>query len=257
MGKGYETALPASTQILLTKTDFALTTPYATLANILFFLKGYRRMPSNVTALYTLRPLEKADLASVARWFQDVEDLASFDRNSRVPYDISSCERHWYSSGNPENVGRKCWFAIASETLEIIGIIGLEDISSVNRDAVIPLYVEKSTRRKGVGIRASALMLDFAFRQLGLQRVTTYYRADNIGSRDLTTQAGFKIEGTMRKSWFADGTFHDTLLVAILKDEWTARRDVLARGLGSETIVTLGSARSSKWTWPPQDPVSG
>jgi RimJ/RimL family protein N-acetyltransferase len=211
-------------------------------------------MPDIIKNTYTLRPLEKADLASVALWFQDVGDLALFDRSSRVPYNLSSCEKHWDTTGNIETAGGKCWFAITAESTEVVGIVGLEGISPINRDAVIPLFVERSNRKKGVGIRASALMLDFAFRQLGLQRVTSYYRADNIGTRDLTTKAGFEIEGKMRRSWFADGTFHDTIVVAILKDEWLARRSVLAEKLSSETVVAFGSAG---WTWPPQDPAHG
>jgi len=213
-------------------------------------------MPDTISELYGLRSLEKADLASVVGWFQDVGDLAVFDRSARVPYDLPACERHWDTAGNADTTSGKCWFAITSAAREVVGIIGLEGISSINRDAVIPLYVDKPMRKKGIGIRAAALLLDFAFRQLGLQRVTSYYRADNLGSQCLTRQAGFKIEGTMRQSWFADGTFHDMIVVGILQDEWMARREALAAELGSETVIAFGGAASSRWSWPPQDPGS-
>lgn len=211
-------------------------------------------MPDNTQKSYSLRPLEKADLVCVARWFQDVGDLAVFDRGARVPYDLPTCERLWNMSGNTDDAGEKCWFAITSEAVEVIGIVGLERISHVNRDAVIALYVDPSNRRTGIGIRASTLMLDFAFRQLGLNRVTSFYRADNTGSRDLTARAGFTIEGTMRKAWFADGIFHDMVVVGILADEWTGIRAVLADDLDSDTVIAFGDTTTSRYTWPPSAP---
>jgi len=209
-------------------------------------------MPDNNIDLFSLRPLEKADLTFISSWFQDVSDLAVFDRSSRIPYDLIACERLWALSGKTDDSGEKCWFAITSDATEVIGIVGLEGISSVNRDAVVALYVDQPNRRKGIGIRAATLMLDFAFRQLGLNRVTSYYRADNVSSRDLTRQAGFEIEGTMRQAWFADGTFHDMIVVGLLADDWASRRDTLADELGSETIVAFGDPVTSASTWPPK-----
>jgi len=211
-------------------------------------------MSDKTTISYSLRPLEKADLVFVARWFQDPGDLAVFDRGSRVPYDLPTCERHWNISGNTGDAGEKCWFAMISDAMEVIGIVGLERISYINRDAVVALYVDQSVRRKGIGIRASTMMLDFAFRQLGLNRVTSYYRADNTGSRDLTAQAGFEIEGRMRQAWFAEGAFHDMVVVGILAETWMARRDRLVKELGSETLIAFGDATTSRWTWPPRKP---
>lgn len=211
-------------------------------------------MADKTTKSYSLRPLEKADLVFVARWFQDAGDLAVFDRSSRVPYDLATCERLWDMSGNTGDAAEKCWFAIASDAEEVIGIVGLERISYINRDAVVALYVDQAVRREGIGMRAATMMLDFAFRQLGLNRVTSFYRADNQGSRDLTAQAGFEIEGTMRQAWFAEGAYHDMIVVGILASEWMARRDALANTLGSETVIAFGDATTSRWAWPPREP---
>ena len=151
----------------------------------------------------------------------------------------------------PQDADDKCWFAITSEPTGVAGIVGLERISPVNRDAVIALYVDHAIRRQGVGIRASALILDFAFRQLGLNRVTSYYRNDNASSRDLVSQAGFEVEGTMRQAWFSDGRFHDMIVVGILAKDWKMRRDALAEELGETTVIAFGDGRSVGSKWPP------
>ena len=210
-------------------------------------------MSDSSVTLYALRPLEKTDLPIVAGWFQDVDDLAAFDRLTRVPLGLDACERAWEGSlGNAPASGR-CWFKVEAETGNAVGIVGLEGISPVNRDAVIPLFVEKAARRTGIGIRAVALVLDLGFRQLGLNRITSYYRADNEKSRKLTTRLGFEVEGRMREAWFADGRHFDMLAVGLLRNEWLTRREALARELDRKTIVTLGGGVESPWAWPPRD----
>ena len=213
-------------------------------------------MPDNISNSYSLRPLEKSDLTAITQWFQDVGDLALFDRNSRVPYDLATCERIWNMSDTPQDADDKCWFTITSEAGGIAGIVGLEGISPVNRDAVIALFVDRAIRRQGIGVRATALVLDFGFRQLGLNRVTSYYRKDNAGSRDLTSQVGFEVEGTMRQAWFSDGKFHDMIVVGLLAENWTLRRDTLADELGEEPVIVFGDGMTSGSKWPPQRPAT-
>lgn len=214
-------------------------------------------MPDSTSRQFRLRPLEKADMDTVARWFQDVQDLAFFDRTSRVPLNLLQTEQIWEDAICTTRDCGKCWFVIESGDGTPVGMIGLEAMSNINRDAVVPIFIDKSVRRQGVAVRAIALLLDFAFRQLGLNRITSYYRADNHSSRDLIAQVGCKIEGTMRQAWFADGQFHDMVVVGMLQQDWAARRQVLARELGPETVVSFGSQSASGWCWPPQQGCDG
>lgn len=207
-------------------------------------------MADEAKRIYCIRPLEKTDIPTVAQWFVDLDDLASFDRSARVPLNLSASEEAWADVVGHAGKDGKCWFAIDDAASDMVGIVGLESISAVNRDAVIPLYVAKSVRRRGVGIRAVALILDLGFRQLGLNRVTSYYRADNEASRSLTTRTGFTIEGCMREAWFHDGRHVDMVVVGLLKSEWMDRRAALAAELGPETTVTFGRNASSGWSWP-------
>ena len=205
-------------------------------------------MPDTLPRLFRLRPLEKADLETVAQWFQDVHDLALFDRTSRIPLNMMQTGQLWEDALSDAHHCEKCWFIIESDSGESVGMIGLEAISQVNRDAVIPVFIDKSVRRHGVAVRAIALLLDFAFQQLGLNRITSYYRADNHSSRDLISQVGCRIEGTLRQAWFADGQFHDMVVVGMLQRDWATQRQELAGKLSPDTKVSFGSA---DWSWPP------
>ena len=201
--------------------------------------------------LFTLRPLEKADIAVASCWFQDVADLACFDRSARAPLNSAATEQAWEAAVDAAGGMRQCWFAIAADGGELAGIAGLEAISPVNRDAVIALFIGKERRRQGIGIRSMALVLDFAFRQLGLNRVTSYYREDNTRTRNLTEQLGFETEGRMRRAWFAEGQCFDMVAVGILREEWDAHREGLARKLKADLVVCFGSEETPGWVWPP------
>ncbi len=225
---------------------------YCSRYSCFFTLKVIATVSDKSKNLFRLRPLERADVETVAPWFQNIEDLALFDRTSRVPQNRLQTEDSWKDAFTSEGSGCKCWFIVESEEEEALGMAGLEGISNINRDAVVAMFVHKSARRHGVGIRATAMIVDFAFRQLGLNRLTSYYRADNHSSRDLVSRIGCQVEGTMRQAWFADGEFHDMIVVGILKDDWMQHREVLASELSADTVVEMGASASSNWSWPPR-----
>lgn len=208
-------------------------------------------MPERQSAAFRLRPLETGDLSHMAGWFQNVADLARFDRSVRAPFNTTELERSWGPAMDAEKDACKCWFAITTEKGELCGITGLESISPVNRDAVIALFIEENRRRQGIGIRSMALLLDFAFLQIGLNRVTSYYRADNTRSQQMTARAGFKTEGRMREAWFAEGRYFDMITVGLLRRDWTASREGLAQELGVGCSASFRGAGVSGWSWPP------
>lgn len=210
-------------------------------------------MSNDTLKSFILRPTEKSDLSVLSYWFQDVTDLACFDRARRIPANNEQTELLWSDITGGSAKDENCWFTIESDAKEAVGLVGLDTISYCNRDAVMPLFVQKSIRRRGVGIRACALVLDLAFRQLGLNRVTSYVRADNLSSKNLLSQLGFQIEGTLRQAWFSEGQFHDMIAVGILLPDWMDRRRALARELHSETLVMLGPDASPEWSWPLRD----
>lgn len=203
---------------------------------------------------YALRPLEKADLTLISRWFRNVDDLAAFDRTCRTPLNIFGTERTWERAVETTAEGERCWFIVESVSGAAVGIVGLDAISFTNRDGIIATFLDPATRGQGVGTRAAALLLDLAFRQLGLNRITSYYREDNSTSHQVLGQLGFQQEGRMRNAWFAQGKFFDMVVVGLLKDEWEAHRLRLSAELPTGTSVSMGEAGSSGWVWPLVDP---
>jgi RimJ/RimL family protein N-acetyltransferase len=201
---------------------------------------------------YYVRPLEKSDIATMARWFTDLEDLSAFDRSARIPLSLETSEEIWSEALGNDGKNGKFWFAIDGSDSNSVGIIGLESFNVINGDAVVALYIAKALRQEGLGVRALALVVDIGFRQLRLNRITSYIRADNEGSRKISRRIGFQVEGCLRQAWFTNGRHADMLVVGLLKDEWMDRRTALMAELDGNTTVSFGSSASPGWSWPPK-----
>ena len=202
------------------------------------------------TTHFRMRPVELEDTTTVADWYQQIEDVSIFDRQTPLPLNRSDVKKIIESIVSNQESKQCNWFI--TETLEgqPVGMTGLESINSLHGHAILPLFVAQPWRRSGVGIRMVCLMLDLAFKQLRLHRVGTLYRADNAATGNMVQKLGFTVEGTSRQSWFAKGQYFDVVNVGILVDEWTNRRVQLNGELGGGTIVELGPRPSSAWSWP-------
>lgn len=208
-------------------------------------------MSDAMTGAFAMRPMEDADFPVISGWFLDLDDLSRFDRSMRVPLAPDALRKSWSGVPGDGRPGNRHWFAITDEGNRPVGMVGFEHICTLNRDAVVPMFIDRRFRGRGIGTRSLALAMDIGFEVLGLRRLTTYLREDNEPSRSMTGRLGFRQEGCIRQGWFLKGRHLDMLVVGILRDEWIERRNSLARELDSRTVVSFGRNASENWSWPP------
>lgn len=71
------------------------------------------------------------------------------------------------------------------------------------------------------GIRLAArAIVHFSFAELKLHRLTAWCIADNAVSAHVLEKLGLRLEGGLREKEYFKDRWWDTLLYAILKDEW-------------------------------------
>ncbi len=206
----------------------------------------------SVAARYSLTHLRTAHLPSVAEWYEDLVDLNLIDSRVALPPSQEMLEKLWRGTIEDTSEARRSYrFAIVEiDGDNIIGLANLAEIDYRHGTALFSIFVNRPSRRCGIGIRSLALLLDLAFGQLRLHRVWTFIRCDNLASRDMTLKCGFREEGCLRQAFFSKGKHIDINLFGVLVHEWEAARGQLNDGLHTRTNVTLGTTDNGDWSWP-------
>ena len=72
----------------------------------------------------------------------------------------------------------------------------------------------------GYATEAASTIVDFGFRQFGVHRIWANCIAENTASAHVLEKLGMKLEGRLRENQYFKGKWWDTLMYAILADEW-------------------------------------
>lgn len=80
-------------------------------------------------------------------------------------------------------------------------------------------------RGQGYGTEAQRLLIDYLFaNDDDLHRVQSDTAVDNRAEKRAFEKLGLTIEGVVRDAEYRDGTYHDHVLVSVLRSEWEERR---------------------------------
>ena len=109
----------------------------------------------------------------------------------------------------------------ARENDRFIGMAALEYVDWTSGNTYLRLGIgEPEFRRKGYGSQALRMLLQYAFHELNLFRVTAVVPAYNDGALRLFHKFGFVEEVRRRKALHRDGGFWDIVGLGLLKAEW-------------------------------------
>ena len=81
-----------------------------------------------------------------------------------------------------------------------------------------------SERGKGYGTEALQIMVDYLFLTRDIMRIQASTDVRNVVSQRVLEKAGFKKEGTIRKSSFTRGKWTDDYVYGVLREEWKEPR---------------------------------
>ncbi|USG64815.1 GNAT family N-acetyltransferase [Brevibacillus ruminantium] len=115
----------------------------------------------------------------------------------------------------------KSYMIIDKASANPIGITSLIQLDEKNRNAecIIDLG-EKEFWGKGYATEALKLLLDYAFLELNLHRVSLRVFSFNEKAIRLYEKLGFTHEGRSRQSVFRDGQWHDICHMGMLQSEY-------------------------------------
>lgn len=110
---------------------------------------------------------------------------------------------------------------------ELLGACGLVYINWVYKHADLSLYIgwnDSYIDREGYAEETTRLMLDYAFNEMGLNKVWTEIYLFDKKKKKLYDGFGFHIDGVLRQNYFYEGRYWDSYILSILASEWKRSR---------------------------------
>jgi len=163
-----------------------------------------------------IRPITLEDTENIIKWRNNPSV-----RNNFIYRDVFTKETHlnWYN--NRILTGDVVQFIIYSDVLsKDVGSVYLRDIDKVNQKAEFGIFIgEDDCRGLGIGTKATSLILDYGFNELGLNRIFLRVFKRNIGAIKAYKNAGFIEEGIFREDVMFDGKGEDMVYMGILKSD--------------------------------------
>lgn len=164
-----------------------------------------------------LKPLSESDIPEMfnmlndereymRRWLPFVdttnkeEDTADF-----VNYVVQTQDQHftiWYKG-------------------EFAGLVGFKGFDSGNKRIEIGYWMSQYVQGKGIMIRSVRKLIEFAFSELGMNRIQIKVAVNNDKSKRIPEKLGFRMEGIERDGeLLVDNVFTDIVVYSLLKREY-------------------------------------
>jgi RimJ/RimL family protein N-acetyltransferase len=173
-----------------------------------------------VTDRLEMREFVEADWAAVLAYQRDPRYLRYYPWTDRTPDDARTFVGI-FLDWQRERPRRRFQLAITlRQGGELIGNCGLRRKRDNDWEADLGYELAPAHWGRGYATEAARSMVDFGFRELALDRVSSWCIAENIASARVLERLGFRQEGRLRRNEFFKGRWWDTLLYALLREEW-------------------------------------
>jgi len=126
--------------------------------------------------------------------------------------------------------GRSHGFAVIDKSNnKVIGSTRYCNAINDNRVEIGYTWYAKSTQRTGINTECKHLLLTHAFEKLNCIAVEFRTNWHNLASRNAIARLGAKQDGVLRNHLIdADGSYRDTVVFSITKEEWPTVKKSLA-----------------------------
>ncbi len=163
-----------------------------------------------------LRPILESDLSDYVRWLND-PDVTEFMQIESGGHTLATA-RAWLEQFSGPSSASRAW-AIEADGRHI-GNCNLTSHGPGHSAHYGIMIGDKAAWGKGYGTAATRQALHIGFTEMGLHRVYLDTDARNFRAIRCYEKSGFRHEGVLRKARLKRGTWADTVLMAVLLEEW-------------------------------------
>lgn len=188
-----------------------------------------------------LRRAERDDLDTILSWMEDTDfqhflygDTAQSPRQLREKI-IQMLGR------TPGNVTPPAlYLLIESKQDGLLGMISLQNISWRNRSCSVDVYIGNKARRNSMLVTVSVFrVLEYAFDELNLHRLSALIYAFNRASWRVFELSGAKRELVLRRHVMRDGELHDAYGYGLLRGDFDAVRQQYSSKAGQFSLENM------------------
>ncbi|MDC0296343.1 GNAT family N-acetyltransferase [Akkermansiaceae bacterium] len=155
-----------------------------------------------------LRTLRSEDLTGSYQFWLNDPDIVKYNSHGKFPFSKNMLQTYIDRAVNDDS---KIVLAIIDQKSSThIGNISLQSINWIDRNCEIAFILgDKNYWSKGVMSEAGKLLINHAFNELNLHRVSCGTSSNNLGMQKLATKLGMVKEGVRTESIFNDGKYFD------------------------------------------------
>lgn len=165
----------------------------------------------------TIRPITYNDTEDIIRWRNSQYVNARF-----IDHRMFTRESHEAWLKTQVETGRVSQFIILLDG-KGVGSVYLRDIDRDKKEAEFGIFIgEESARGKGVGTKSAALILEYGFNELNLEKVFLRVYKDNPGAIRSYEKAGFKRTGGADKI-NDNGVIREVIFMELEKKDFEKR----------------------------------
>lgn len=108
---------------------------------------------------------------------------------------------------------------------KIVGCCSLDKVDFFDNKAEIGYWVNEKYWRRGIITEAVTSLIQFAFSELELNRLTILAFDSNSGSKKVAEKLGFTYEGTLKQyvKNLATNLIHDACVFGLVKEDWVKK----------------------------------
>lgn len=164
-----------------------------------------------------LRLMEERDIPHKVKWINDPEVRRTLD----FDYPVSELgTRQWLNRVVLDSSRRDFIVCLRDKDIPI-GYGGFLNIDIRNSKAESYMGIgDKDYWGKGYAKEIREVLLDYAFQELGLNKVYSYVWAGNEKMVNVNKKFGFEIEGLLKADVFSHGEYRDRYIMSILRKHY-------------------------------------
>jgi ribosomal-protein-alanine N-acetyltransferase len=191
----------------------------------LFMASDWRQvLPVLSNGTVTLRELRTSDAPALLELLTD-EEVSRFI--SPPPTTVDGFERFIAWAQRERSAGRYICFAVVPAGMDTaIGIFQVRQLDPGFATAEWGFAIGRQFWGTGVFGDAARLTIEFAFQEVGVDRLEARAVVTNGRGNGALAKLGAVREATLRRSFLRDGRFHDQALWSIVRDDWRRAKAV-------------------------------